>query len=126
MSSTLELTGKFLGAMPKKELSNGKNVSSFYLDITDNPDYPSTPEFSLYGDKCDIVDNLKKGDEIKVMFNVSGKKYEKKDGSGSGVFTKLQAWKIEPAGAAERIAGAQETQPSPNNVPDNSDESLPF
>ena len=126
-SNNLEMTGKFLGAKALKTLDNGKNVGSFFLDITDNPDYPSTPEFGLYGDKCSEIDGLQKGDEITVKFNLKGTKYTNKTTGKSGVFTALQCWKIEKAGAAERIAESQSApMPIENQSPDAPDDDLPF
>ena len=98
MSKTLIITGKYLAATEPKTLSNGKDARSFYVDMSDNPDYPNSPEFGLYGDKCSIVDNLTKGEEIEVFFNIKGIKYTNKEGKES-VYTKLEAWKIQTANA---------------------------
>ena len=91
----MKVTGLYLGATQEVELNNGKKARSFYLDLTDNPDYPNTPEFSLYGDKTTIVNEIVKGELIEVSFDLMGKQYEKKGGAGRGIFTKLQAWKVE-------------------------------
>ena len=95
MQNSFEIEGKFLGTGTRKTLDNGKDVSSFYLDVTDNVDYPNCPEFNLYDLKCDLVNDLKKGDKIKVTFNIAGKKYTNKTTGKTGVFTNLQTWKIE-------------------------------
>lgn len=71
-------------------------VRRFWMDITDNVDYPNTPEFNLKKDKVNLVDNLKKGDMIKVAFQLDGRKYDKTaEGGKKGVITNLVVWKIE-------------------------------
>lgn len=95
MAGQLSVTGVFLGAGPSKEVgTNGFVVRSFFVDITDNPQYPNTPEFQLKGDKVALVDNLQKGQQIKVHFNLNGRRFTK-TGGGEGIITNLEAWKID-------------------------------
>ena len=95
MQQQLVVTGKFLGAKPTQLVGqNNYAVRPFYVDLTDNPDYPNTPEFQLKGDKVNLVDNLTKGQMIQVKFNIDGRKYTNRDGV-AGVITNLNAWKIE-------------------------------
>ncbi|QIP16788.1 DUF3127 domain-containing protein [Spirosoma aureum] len=95
MANQLAITGKFLGAGTTKQIGqNNRNVRSFWLDITDNPAYPNTPEFQLFGDKVNLVDNLKKGQTIEVKFNINGRKYQRKDTGKDAVMTNLDAWQI--------------------------------
>jgi hypothetical protein len=118
MAQNLVITGKFLGAKETQLVGqNNYAIRSFYLDLTDNPDYPNTPEFQLKGDKVNLVDNLQKGQTIQVKFNIDGRKYDSTDRGGKkGVITNLTAWKIDvvqmqsaavtPAPAAPRPAPA--------------------
>ncbi|MDR6195196.1 DUF3127 domain-containing protein [Siphonobacter sp. SORGH_AS_0500] len=116
----LAITGKFLGAGNAKEVgTNGLIVREFWLDITDNPDWPNTPEFQLKGDKVTLVDNLVKGQQIKVTFRPNGRKFTRKDQT-TGIITTLDAWKIEVISTqSAAIAGrtptpsAQPTQTQP-------------
>ncbi|QHV97880.1 DUF3127 domain-containing protein [Spirosoma endbachense] len=95
MANQLAITGKFLGAGNIKQIGqNNRNVRSFWLDITDNPAYPNTPEFQLFGDKVNLVDNLKKGQTIEVKFNINGRKYQRKDTGKEAIMTNLDAWQI--------------------------------
>ena len=119
-SNNFTITGKFLGAMPVKTLDNGKNVTSFFLDVTDNPEYPSTPEFGLYDTKCELIQGLEKGEEIEVRFNISGKKYKNSTTGKSGVFTALQCWKI------EKVAQQQPAPAQPAQNGGGIDDDLPF
>lgn len=86
------ITGIFLGGGAIRQISDTFKVRAFWVDISDRPDYPNTPEFQLANDKVVLIDNLKKGDVIEVSFSVRGRKWEK-DGR-SGVNTNLDAYKI--------------------------------
>jgi hypothetical protein len=95
MQQQLVVTGKFLGAKPTQLVGqNNYAVRPFYLDLTDNPEYPNTPEFQLKGDKVNLVDNLTKGQMVQVKFNIDGRKYTNREGR-DGVITNLNVWKIE-------------------------------
>ena len=125
----LVVTAKFLAANKPKTLDNGKEVNSFYADTSGDPQYPSTPEFGLYGDKCKIIEGLQKGDEIKIYFNLNGRKYKKKDGSGEGVYTGLGAWKVEKVDLQAQAAQQQQmSEPAVTAATQGgeSNDSLPF
>ncbi|MDR6195943.1 DUF3127 domain-containing protein [Siphonobacter sp. SORGH_AS_0500] len=95
MADSNSVTGKFLGAGTTREVGqNGFLVRSFWVDITTNPEYPNTPEFQLKGDKVALVDNLTKGQQIKVSYNLNGRKVKGRDGNEI-VITNLDAWRIE-------------------------------
>lgn len=118
----LEITGKYLGATPTKEVGE-KNykVRSFFVDLTDKPEYPNTPEFGLGGDtNVNLVNDLSKGDTIKVTFDLEGKKYKNRTTGKDGVFTKLRAWKIEKVHEGEQVtasAATQETAAAEDDLP---------
>ena len=50
-------------------------------------------KFELIKDKCTLLDPHAAGEELKVSFNIKGRKWEK-DGKTS-YFANLEAWKIE-------------------------------
>lgn len=110
----MEITGKFLGATTIEEVgSKNYKVRKFYIDITDNPQYPNTPEFTLGGDKnVGKIDGFAAGTDIKVKFEIQGKKYvSKKDGS-EGVFTTLNAWSVEAVSSATAMTPAPAAKPA--------------
>jgi hypothetical protein len=117
------IQGRFLGAGAVKTVGqNNAKLRNFWVDITDNPAYPNTPEFQLFGDKVILVDNLKKGEMIVVNYNLNGRKYTNAEGK-EGVITNLQCWKIQKV-TIESAATANipaETIAAANQVDD-----LPF
>ena len=50
-------------------------------------------KFQVTQDRCDILDGYNLNDEVKVSFNIRGRKWEK-EGKVS-YFTNLDAWKVE-------------------------------
>ena len=57
--------------------------------LEDGP-YPNYPKFQFNNDRCDLLNNYRVGDEVRVHFELRGNKT--KDGK---YFTNIQAWKIE-------------------------------
>ena len=62
--------------------------------IKTNEDYPQDLLFELTQANCELLDNLVVGQTVNAAFNLRGKEYQKKDGSGLGYFNSLQIWKI--------------------------------
>ncbi|MCB0698064.1 MAG: DUF3127 domain-containing protein, partial [Chitinophagaceae bacterium] len=57
--------------------------------------YTNYAKMQLVQNKCEIIDNYKLGDMIKVNFNIKGNKWER-DGNVNYI-TNLDAWRIESA-----------------------------
>lgn len=119
----VKLRGKFLGASPIKEVgSNATKIRQFWIDVSENPEYPNTPELQLINDKCTLVDNLVAGNEIEVLARLKGKKTEMKDGT-ERIFVNIDAWrisKIERTSAAfihPLSSGTASTEGPKDNLP---------
>lgn len=56
---------------------------------TNNEQYPNYVKFQLVQDRCDLIEPYSEEDEIRVHFNLVGKKWQDK------YFVNLTAWKIE-------------------------------
>lgn len=69
--------------------------------IKTNEDYPQDLLFELVQANCELLDNLVVGQTVNAAFNLRGKEYQKKDGSGLGYFNSLQIWKINLVGSEE-------------------------
>lgn len=69
-------------------------VQNIYVDISNN-EYENFCELQLAGtEKVTLGMDIQPGDKISVYFNIKGKSYDKKDGSGKGFFQSLNAWRI--------------------------------
>ena len=69
--------------------------------IKTNEDYPQDLLFEVVQANCELLDNLVIGQTVNAAFNLRGKEYQKKDGSGLGYFNSLQIWKINLTGSEE-------------------------
>lgn len=91
-------------------------------------EFVDTIKFQLTQDKCDVLDNIQLGQNVNVSFNVKGNKWEK-NGQVS-YFVNLDAWKVEPAEAAQGGAQDQSAPPPPAEIPpaadEDSNDDLPF
>lgn len=112
MATALQLTGKYLGTMSIQTVGqNAMQIRKFYIDITDNPAFPNTPEFQLKGDKVYLIDNVRVGQTITVHFNIDGRKYTNQQTGKSGVITNLSAWRIEIVQTQSAAAPQQQQRP---------------
>lgn len=95
--------------------------------------YPQFVPFELIKDKTSLIDGFKKGDQIKVSFDIRGREWQDR------FFINLSAWRVErlgapgPSGAAAPQGEAQppaSTQaPTPPEIYDPGDaaeDDLPF
>lgn len=89
--------------------------------------YPQEIAFQLVQDKCDLIEPFQIGQEIKVNFNIRGRRWENPNTKEVKFFNSLDAWRIE--GATQEAPGA-DLPPLPSSEPANigADESddLPF
>ena len=90
--SNLKITGKLLGVTPFRKLTEKFGIEEMYLDVTDNPEYPNQAKFQINNEKVKV--DFPKGTELEVHFNIQGRKFEKKDGSGEFFAQNLVIWKV--------------------------------
>ena len=80
--------------------------------LTDNSSqYPQHISFQLTQDKCNLIDQYKVGDEIKVHFNLRGREWTSPQNEIK-YFNTLEAWRIEGG------TGGSTSSSSANNMGD--------
>ena len=126
---SFELTGKLIEKFEVTQISDTFKKREFVVERTENTssgmEFTDQIKFQLTQDRCGIIDSIDIHDEIRVSFNIRGRRWVKDD--RVSYFTNLEAWKI------EKIAGTSEGLPPPSaplseeDVPpsDESDD-LPF
>jgi len=128
-----ELSGKLFEIFPTEQKSERFRKRDFVLENTSNIGDRSITDyvkFQATGDKCDLLNKYKVGDEVKVHFNIRGNKWE--NAGKVAYFTNLDAWRIESAGgnnpygqdSAPSDAGFDTPPPAPASGDFNDD--LPF
>jgi len=89
--------------------------------------YPQEIVFQLVQDKCDLIDPFEIGDELKVNFNIRGRRWENPKTGEIRFFNSLDAWRLEKV---SQEAPADNLPPMPSNEPANIEDSeaddLPF
>ncbi|MCP4550710.1 MAG: DUF3127 domain-containing protein [Bacteroidetes bacterium] len=122
---SFEITGKLTEKFETQEITSSFKKREFVIEKTESSggrEFIEVIKFQLSQDKCDLIDPYQPNEEIKIHFNIKGRKWEK-EGRVS-YFTNLEAWRI------ERIANNQNTdeapQPGLDKIPPEMDDDLPF
>jgi len=123
-----QLTGVLREIYPEKQPSATFTTRDFV--VTEDGQYPQYVTFQATQGTCAVLDRLSVGETVTVHYNVRGKQYEKKDGSGHAYFNSLVAWKIETNKTnnyPQQSAEPQTTNDAPSNIgAANEPQDLPF
>lgn len=93
---SFEIEGKTHKVFDTESKSEKFQAREFVIE-TDGQ-YPQYIKFQLTQDKCNLVDNIKEGDMIKVYFDLRGREWNEK------YFTNLNAWRVEAATKQAAVA----------------------
>jgi len=72
----------------------GDNFNKREFVVTTDDQYPQMIMIELHQDKCDLINNYKVGDEVKVSINLRGKEWINPEGVAR-YFNSLVGWRIE-------------------------------
>lgn len=123
-----EITGKIIDISPVNQISDKFRKREFVIERKETGGsalFIDYIKFQLVQDKCDLIDESFMNEEVKILFNIKGNRWER-DGKVN-YFTNLDAWKIErissPGGEPE-----PENQPPLEDLPPEIDDlsDLPF
>lgn len=115
----MELTAKLLEVEETQQITDSFRKREFVVEYAENPQYPEYVKFELIQDRVDQINEFKPGQEIKVSFNIKGRKWNDPKG-GVKYFNSLQAWRIEAAQTQQQSAPANtggNEVPPPSNEP---------
>ena len=90
----LELTGKLIEKFEEQKISDKFKKREFVLETSEN-NFTEQIKFELVQDRTDLIDPYQIGEDVKVSFNLKGRKWNDK------YFVNVQAWRIEKAGASQ-------------------------
>ncbi|HTO16628.1 MAG TPA: DUF3127 domain-containing protein [Edaphocola sp.] len=116
----MEISGKI------KVLNNTQALGSSgfrkrEIVVTTEEQYPQHILIEFIQDKCDLLDNCKVGQDVKVSLNLRGREWVNPEGV-SKYFNAIQGWRIELLNSP----GAGNTQKEAVNFIDEPDSDLPF
>lgn len=90
----LDITGKLHKVFDTEQKTESFKAREFVIETQE--EYPQFVKFQLTQDRCDLIENYKEGDSLKVHFDLRGREWQGK------YFTNLNAWKIEAEGDMSR------------------------
>lgn len=95
MSTTYEMNGFLRVKEDEQQISDKFKKREFVIEVENerNSDWNDFVKFQLTQDRCNIIDDFNINSEIKVFFNIRGRKFEK-DGK-MNYFSNIEAWKVE-------------------------------
>ena len=123
---SFEISGRIVEIYQAQQVTEKFKKREFILEVkeTNNTGFEFIEyiKFQTVQDKTSILDGLSINDEVKVSFNLRGRKWEK-DGQSS-YFTNLDAWKIENERSTSISPNSSVMQNPDPQVPD--DNNAPF
>lgn len=119
------MTGRLIVKKDAEQITDTFKKREFVLS-DEGSQYPQEIMFQLVQDKCDLIEPFKENDEIKVNFNIRGRRWESPKGE-TKFFVSLDAWRLEKV--SKDVAVSPDLPPLPEEEPinagDDSDD-LPF
>ena len=122
--TTLFLEGSIIEVRDTEQVSDSFAKREFVIKTNDDK-YPQLVPFELVQDKCGIIDAHNMGDQVKVSFNVRGRKWTNKDGIDK-YFLSLNAWRIEATTGLPAVETVQASDASVSETLNIDDEEMPF
>ncbi|RZJ66533.1 MAG: DUF3127 domain-containing protein [Flavobacterium sp.] len=129
----MEVTGKV------KVIGQEQQVSASFrkreLVVTTDEQYPQHIMIEFTQDKCDLLNNYRPGEEVKVSINLRGREWVSPQGE-TRYFNSIQGWRIEKAQAEapQQQYNQQQQPPMPasqtfapaQNINEEEHDDLPF
>ncbi len=97
------------------------------LVVTTDEQYPQMIMIEFVQDKCDLLNNYKVGQDVKVAINLRGREWINPEGVAK-YFNAIQGWRIEnlsSQAAPSNLPPVDQFQPA-SNVSDEEPDDLPF
>ena len=91
----IEVSGKLHTVFDTKQVTERFQKREFVVELSDNPKYPQVILFQLTGDRCDQLDRLRVGDQVRLEFSLRGREWRSPQGEVK-YFNSLDVWTIEP------------------------------
>lgn len=123
-----EITGKIIDISPVNQVSDKFRKREFVIEVKESGGgavFINYIKFQLIQDKCDLINESFMNEEVKILFNLKGNKWER-DGR-INYFTNLDAWKIEKISSQPGDRNVS-SRPQLEDIPPDNDElsDLPF
>jgi hypothetical protein len=123
----MEVTGKIKVINPEQQVS--ASFKKREMVVTTDEQYPQHIMIEFTQDKCDLLNNYRPGDAVKVSINLRGREWVNPQGE-TKYFNSIQGWRVEKMQneapqAAPPMPAAEQFQPA-NNFNEEEHDDLPF
>lgn len=90
-----EISGKLIFKEETQHINDRFQKREFVIEVENekNPQWNDFVKVQLIQDRCDLLENIALNENIKVYFNIRGRKWENK--GQVSYFTNLEGWRIE-------------------------------
>jgi single-strand DNA-binding protein len=112
MSTSYEAVGSICAIYDTQQVTDTFKKREFALEIPDG-NYPQFVKFQVTQDKTVMLDNYQIGQQVRVLFNLRGREYTRKNDGIKDYWLNLDAWRIEAVDQGGSGGGADYTQISP-------------
>lgn len=89
----MEVTGTLKQVFDTQKVSDAFKKREIVITTEASSPYPQHVSFQLTQDKCEIVDNIPIGSDVKAQFNLRGREWN--GPNGIKYFNTLEIWRIE-------------------------------
>lgn len=128
--ASYELTGRLVEKYNEQKVTESFRKREFVVETREtrnDRDFIESIKFQLIQDKCGLLDGVNLNEDVKISFNIRGRRYDK-DGKVS-YFTNLEAWRVESLNKGNTSSNSQSSSSEPmEQITSNSgpEDDLPF
>ena len=120
----MEVTGKIKKIDETKTYGDSFNKREMVLTTDDQ--YPQILKIEFIQDKCDLLNNYKENDDVKISINLTGREWTNPEGKVI-VFNSIQGWRVEKLDdVKESQTEEYNTNEVGNDLNENEPDDLPF
>src|ERR1700710_712079 len=102
----MEIKGKVHEVSATAQVTESLKKREVIVEYIENPQYPEYLKFEAIQDRCNLLDNVKPGDDVEVFFNLKGRPWTDKTGKKT-YFNSLQLWKVNALSAGSSNAAPE-------------------
>lgn len=120
----MDIKGKIHEVGATTQVTDSLKKREVIVEYIENPQYPEYLKFEAINDHCNLLDNVRVGDDVEVFFNLRGRPWTDKNGKKS-YFNSMRLWKINVLAGANNNTVPEYAPPVDlTSAPDEDD--LPF
>ena len=112
-----EVIGKLIYKEDTQKISDRFQKREFVIEVENekNSQWNDFVKIQLIQDRCDLLENIHLNEDIKVYFNLRGRKWE--NNGQTSYFTNLEGWRIEKVQAEPQMVSTPAPQYRVEDIP---------